>query len=74
MSNGRIWTGEDTAILERHSGRIPAREIAALTGHTERTVLEHQRLAGLPAYAPRPKWTRRDYLLAGAANLWESAA
>lgn len=74
MSRGRAWTPSDTATLQRMAGRVPDADIASVTGHCERTIRDHRNAAGLPAYAHRPKWTRRDYLLAGAAGLWEDAA
>lgn len=74
MSNGRPWTADDTATLERMAGKISDARIAEVTGHNERTVRDRRNALGLPAYCARPKWTRRDYLLAGAAGLMESAA
>lgn len=74
MSNGRTWGPDDTATLERMAGVVPDAEIARMTGHCERTVRDHRNAMGWPAYAHRPKWTRRDYLLAGAAGLMENAA
>lgn len=69
------WTSKHDLILEEWSGRIAARVIAGMTGHTERTVLEKQRTRNLPAFHPqRVGWSRRDYLLASAAGLWESVA
>lgn len=53
---------------------MPSAKIAEMTGHCERVILERQRLKDLPRFAPRPGWTRRDYLLAGAAGLIENGA
>jgi hypothetical protein len=72
--NGRTWTPADTATVRRMAGRVADAEIARETGHCERTIRDRRNAMGLPAYAHRPKWTRRDYLLAGAAGLMENAA
>jgi len=74
MSNGRQWTPADTLTLKRMAGQESDAEIGRRTGHCERTIRDRRNLLGLPAYAPRPKWTRRDYLLAGAAGLMENEA
>lgn len=66
---GTPWTESHTATLHRLAGRVPDREIGKITGHCERTVRDRRNDAGLPAYAPRPKWTRRDWLLNSAAGL-----
>lgn len=69
MSNGKPWLPEDTTTLERMAGRVPDAEIARMTGHCERTIRDRRNKLDLRAYAPRPKWTRRDHLLSSAAGL-----
>lgn len=66
--NGRPWTADDTATLERMEGR-PDSEIAGATGFSIRTVREHRRALGIRAHQNRAHWTRRDWLLADAAGL-----
>lgn len=68
MSNGREWTVDDTATLERMAGR-PDREIAEALGRAIRTVREHRRARGIAAFVGRSHWTRRDWLLNDAAGL-----
>lgn len=73
--NGRAWEpGKHDVILKAWAGKIKDAEIGTITGHSERTIRDRRNALGLPAYCHRPYWTRRDYLLAGAAGLWESAA
>jgi hypothetical protein len=73
--NGKSWTQEHTEILERIAGRVPDADIARLTGHCERTIRDHRAALRIPAFHPkRTGWSRRDYLLAGAAGLMENAA
>lgn len=69
MSNGRPWTDTDTLTLLRYGGKKPAAVIAALTGHSERTIRAQLTARMIPAYQHRPTWTRRDWLLASAAGL-----
>jgi len=66
--NGRSWTSDDTATLERMKGR-PDAEIAKATGCTLRQVQDHRRTLGLKAFTLRQRWTRRDWLLHDAAGL-----
>lgn len=68
MSNGKPWTQEDTATLERMAGR-PDREIATATGHAIRTVRDRRQARGIRAHVGRGHWTRRDWLLSDAAGL-----
>lgn len=68
------WLPEHDKILEEWSGRKSAKAIGEITGHCEKTVLQHQQAIrearGLPSYHhKRANWTRRDYLLAGAAGM-----
>lgn len=74
MSNGAPWLPEQhDRILIAWAGRIRDREIGTITGHSERKVCERRNLLGLPAFHPqRAGWSRRDYLLAGAAGLREN--
>jgi hypothetical protein len=69
MSNGQEWTDAHTAILMTWAGKEPASAIARRTGHNERTIRRQMQDRGLGPYLPRQSWTRRDYLLAGAAGL-----
>ena len=69
MSNGRPWTPRDDALVRRHGGKKPDAEIAAMTGHSERTIRDHRNAMMIPAYQHRPAWTQRDWLLASAAGL-----
>lgn len=70
-----LWTEAHDAILEKWSGKITAAKIAEMTGHCEKTVKLRQKAlreagANLPVYHhKRAGWSRRDYLLAGAAGL-----
>ncbi len=67
--NGKAWSDEAQAVLERESGKLPAEDIARKIGFSVRTVQERQRLGGLPRYVHSRTWTRRDWLLASAAGL-----
>ena len=67
---GKAFTGEAEQILRREAGRRSAKEIAAMTGHSEETIRRHMERLGLEAYHPaRRNMTRRDKLLLGAAGL-----
>lgn len=68
MSNGKPWTAEHTATLERMVGR-PDAEIAEATGHAIRTIRERRRAAGIKAFVGRAHWTRKDWLMNDAAGL-----
>jgi hypothetical protein len=66
---GTPWTNADTQTLERMQGR-PDREIAQATGHKPWKVREMRHARGMKAYSgDRSHWSRRDWLLAGAAGL-----
>jgi hypothetical protein len=68
--NGKQWTESDTATLRRNAGRVSDARIAELTGHCEKTIRARRHALSLPSYHPkRSGWSRRDYLLAGAAGL-----
>ena len=68
--NGNPWIPEKhNPILMAWAGKIKDAEIGTLTGHSERTIRDRRNAMGLPAYAYRPGWTRRDHLLAGAAGI-----
>lgn len=70
MAHGHTWTESHTATLHKLAGRVPDAEIGKITGHCERTVRDHRIARHLPAYHPkRAGWSRRDYLLSGAAGL-----
>jgi hypothetical protein len=75
LSNGNPWVPDrHDPILKAWAGRITDKEIGTITGHGERTIRDRRNAMGLPAYVNRPAcMTRRDYLLAGAAGLWENA-
>jgi hypothetical protein len=68
MSNGREWHAEHTETLKAMRGR-PDAEIAALTGHSVRTIRERRRALGYAAFPNREHWTRRDWLLNDASGL-----
>lgn len=69
--NGKPWLPQHTATLERMAGDAADADIARETGHCVRTVRDRRNAAQLPAYHPaRPAWTRRDWLMAGAAGYW----
>lgn len=74
MSEARAWTREHTAILERMQGR-PDREIAEAIGRPVWKVREMRQARGLKAHSgDRSHWSRRDWLMAGAAGLCEDVA
>jgi hypothetical protein len=75
LSNGAPWLPDrHDPILKTWAGRITDKEIGAMTGHSEGTVRENRKRLELPAFHPqRVCWSRRDYLLAGAAGLMENA-
>lgn len=74
MKTRTPWLPEHDLTLKRLAGTMSDARIGAITGHCERTVRARRILAGLPVYRlERAGWTRRDYLLAGAAGLWENA-
>lgn len=75
MSNGNLWIPEKhDKTLTAWAGRATDAEIGTITGHCERTVRDRRKALGLPAFHPkRIGWSRRDYLMAGAAGLWECA-
>lgn len=50
MSNGRPWTADDTATLERMAGKYTDTEIAAKTGHAPITVRKQRTCRGLLAF------------------------
>ncbi len=66
--NGRPWSPDDTATLERMAGR-PDAEIAEAIGCSLSTVRKRRRLIGLRAFAGRAHWIRKDWLMADAAGL-----
>ena len=67
--NGTPFTPSHADTLKRMAGKVPDAKIAALTGHSERTIRAQRNAMMLPAYQNRPKWTRRDWLLHSAAGL-----
>lgn len=74
--NGKPWVPEQhDPILKAWAGRIRDREIGTITGHGERTVRDRRNQLELPVFHPqRSGWSRRDYLLAGAAIIdWGEA-
>jgi hypothetical protein len=68
MSNGRPWTEEDGATLERMQGR-PLAEIAQVLGRPIPTVKARNALLGFKTFRGRARWTRHDWLMADAAGL-----
>lgn len=71
MSNGKTWDpGKHDRILRAWAGKITDAELGTITGHCAKVVAENRKRLELPAFHPkRIGWTRRDYLLAGAAGL-----
>lgn len=71
MSHGNPWIPErHDPILKAWAGKITDAEIGTITGHGERKVGKRRKELDLPAFHPkRVGWSRRDYLLAGAAGL-----
>ena len=68
------WTKEHTAILEKMAGR-PDREIAFCLGQPLWKVREMRQARGIKANTgDRSHWSRRDWLLAGAAGICEDGA
>lgn len=67
--NGTPFTPSHADTLRRMAGKVPDAMIAAITGHSERTIRDQRNAMMLPAYQNRPTWTRRDYLLHSAAGL-----
>lgn len=69
--NGAAWIPErHDPILKAWAGRISDKEIGTITGHGEGTIRENRKRLNLPAFHPqRVGWSRRDYLLAGAAGM-----
>lgn len=69
--NGAAWIPErHDPILKAWAGRITDKEIGTITGHKEGTVRDNRKRLNLPAFHPqRIGWSRRDYLLAGAAGM-----
>lgn len=66
----KAFTGEAEQIVRREAGRRSAMEIAAMTGHSEKTIRRHMERMNLRPYHPaRRNMTRRDKLLLGAAGL-----
>lgn len=63
------WTAADSRALRNLAGKHSDASIARITGHCERTVRDNRNAMQLPAYASRPSWTRRDWLLNSAAGL-----
>lgn len=58
--NGRPWTAEHTATLERMAGKYTDEEIAAVTGHRRETVTRRRLALGRDA-CRRIDWTRRAW-------------
>lgn len=70
----RPWSKADSATLERMQGR-PDREIAQAIGCELWKVREMRQAQGIKAHAgSRSHWSRRDWLMAGAAGLWKDVA
>ncbi len=69
--NGSPWLPDKhDPILKAWAGKIRDCEIGTITGHSARTIGEQRKRLNLPAFHPqRAGWSRRDYLLAGAAGL-----
>jgi hypothetical protein len=68
--NGRAWEPDrHDPILRAWAGKIRDAEIGSITGHCEKMIREQRKRLGLRAFHPqRVGWSRRDYLLAGAAG------
>ncbi len=69
MSNGQPFLASHADTLRRMAGKVPDARIAAITGHSERTIRDQRNAMMLPAYQRRANWTRRDWLLHSAAGL-----
>lgn len=69
---GKPWTGEAQQILMQEHDRRSAEEIAAMTGHSVRTIGRRMAECGLTPYHPaRRNMTRREKLLLGAAGVFD---
>lgn len=76
MSNGNLWIPEKhDKPLTAWAGRATDAEIGTITGHSARCIGEQRKRLNLPAFHPkRIGWSRRDYLMAGAAGYSENWA
>ena len=67
---GKLWSGEAEEILRREHARRSAEEIAAMTGHSPKTIYRRIQALNLTPYHPaRRNMTRREKLMLGAAGL-----